>query len=500
MPHHLPYPLHKMVARRVHARDSARLIAIALLYATVIPCVSGGDEASMIGSPLSESRTQTVASDEIACPYTAEPPPVLYLREVLERSVCRSPAYQKAWATVRSRAAEVGVSRSALLPSLIATLRDDGFDRATSTSTFSFYNTEQKFSQPLADINLQVPIYDFGEGLAKLRQARALLISADADRADSLLKVVLAATKSYYTLESAQEELDATVDADEAAKRTVEIVSSRMRFGAASAGDQLSAQVSALQADSQVDDARLRLSQAKGELASTIGVSPEAVGNLAGERDMAHIDRQQCDDDAPYSKLLALAMLENPSIKSARAQLTAAEQGVRAAVADGLPSISLIGEYQWLNQRYRGSNTFAFGAVPGDNIYHSLDVGIEIHVPIIDGGKRSNQIYEARASELERRADVAESERDVGVALWKDQAGMRSACCDKPGSLQQWIATSSMALDAARTRYKNGVADILDVLEAQRGLVAARRAQIDNLSACHTSAAALSADLGALGY
>jgi multidrug efflux system outer membrane protein len=154
-----------------------------------------------------------------------------------------------------------------------------------------------------------------------------------------------------------------------------------------------------------------------------------------------------------------------PDIRQAEAQLHAATANVGVAVASFYPDVSLTGSFglRALDASYLtnwASSFYSFG--PG------------ISLPIFQGGRLTAGLRLARDQEAEAalayRGTVLNALREVEdalVAYRTDQAGREK--------LAQAVRSGEMTLYLARDRYTHGLADFLQVLDAERTLVGSRQ-------------------------
>jgi multidrug efflux system outer membrane protein len=123
------------------------------------------------------------------------------------------------------------------------------------------------------------------------------------------------------------------------------------------------------------------------------------------------------------------------------------------------------------------------------------NVAAAVSQPIFAGGR-----LEARsaAAEARERALVAQYQQSVRIAF----SEVRSALIAQSRARESYEAESARAsalaqtLRLARLRYNNGIASQLDVIDAERGLLAARIARIEALRAHRAAVADLFRALG----
>ena len=115
--------------------------------------------------------------------------------------------------------------------------------------------------------------------------------------------------------------------------------------------------------------------------------------------------------------------------------------------------------------------------------------------PIFSGGRTEARTAAAEARE---RAALAQYQQAVRTAFGE----VRSALVSQSRSRERFEAESARAaaltetLRLARLRYENGIASQIEVIDAERGLLAARIARIDALRAHRAAVADLFRALG----
>jgi multidrug efflux system outer membrane protein len=166
-------------------------------------------------------------------------------------------------------------------------------------------------------------------------------------------------------------------------------------------------------------------------------------------------------------------LVNRPDIEAAEESLRAARADVGAARAAFLPSINLTGSAGFASDALDG----LFGS---DGATWSF--GPAISLPIFDGGRRSGNLTVARA-----RDDIAVAtyERTVQTAFREvaDALAQRRYLAEQVTAQGRALAAQRALADLARARYLNGVAQYIEVLDAERNLFAAEQAMIQLHSA-----------------
>ncbi|MFA7586316.1 MAG: efflux transporter outer membrane subunit [Novosphingobium sp.] len=171
-------------------------------------------------------------------------------------------------------------------------------------------------------------------------------------------------------------------------------------------------------------------------------------------------------------------MVTRPDVLAAEERLRAARANIGAARAAFFPSISLTGNLGFASTEL--DNLFG-----NDGLTWSFRPALDL--PIFDWGRRKGNLTVAQAREDIAVADyertIQQAFREVADAL----AGRRWLADQVAAQLRATEAQRQIA-HLAQTRYREGVANYIEVLDAERNLFAAeqaliqmRRAELDNL-------------------
>ena len=195
-------------------------------------------------------------------------------------------------------------------------------------------------------------------------------------------------------------------------------------------------------------------------------------------------------DALPYAPLenltliqaIALASENRSDLKSAQAQVRAAELSLRAAHAERYPTLDLGGDYGLA------------GVNPG-NSHGSFSATAQIRFPIWAGGHSRGDIEEADASLQRTRADYDDLRAQV-------EAQVRTAYLDLNAAADQVQVAQSRRelaqdeLAQARDRFSSGVADTIEVVQAQEAVSSAEQDYIASLNAHNLAKASVARAVG----
>lgn len=468
---HLIEPSMKLqAARSSRAGLIARLLLLPALFVLSTCEVFAGETFDPFGTDsLLPPKPALRMADTVADPCAA-PPPVhaLNLQEVVNRALCNNPQTRVAWANSLVQAAQVGVSKSAYLPSVNLNAADNhssgtnpGANQRSVGATFSYL------------------LYDFGSRSASLKNSHELLTAAIATQNSTVQSVFLATVQDYYRVQENSAALDAALESERASRESFDAAAARYTIGSATPADKLQAQTAYSQATLNRITADGNLRNAQGTLANIIGLDANRTVALIPANTLAIPE----NFEGNISTLIEQARQHRPDLQAAAAQVKAAQASADAARAAGRPTVSLTAS----------SNQYNYSGI---NSNGSL-VGINLSVPLFSGFNTTYQVRAAEAQVDARKAQLEQIHLQVALDVWTAYQNLTTAT--------QSLRTSAVLLDSAQQsaqvalgRYKAGVGSMLDVLNAQSALASARQQRIQSTFNWNVSRATLAQAMGSL--
>ena len=386
-------------------------------------------------------------------------------------------------ARVDEARALLGETRSAQLPQVGAAA---GVGRSLSSSATGLIppGVDRERSDYLVGLSVSYEVDLFGRLNAATDAARADLAATEAVRDTVRLSLTARVAASYYTLGALDARIDLTRRAVALRDDALALQRRRREAGLISDFDlrQLEADTAAFRADLPPLERDRDLEEAA--LAALLGRSPRAVFEDP-------VVRASFVADAPDAVVLPEGMpsellLRRPDIVQAEQQLVAANARVAEARAAYFPSIKLTG--------FLGSESAALGDLftGSAGMWSAL---ASIAQPIYQGGRldaqRDAALARERAALAGYRGAVREAFREVRQAL-ASQVRARESFEAQTARVEALRETVRLA----RLRYASGIASQLDVLDAERNLVAALSAQIESLRVQRAAVADLYRALG----
>ena len=390
--------------------------------------------------------------------------------QVVDLALCRNPKTREAWASARYQAAQVGAAQGAWLPAL------DG--RLGSNQTRSSGDSTTTHSATLAFSWL---LLDFGARAANLENARQLL-EASAMTLDATVQTLfLSALQAYYHAQAARAAVSAALQSEKASHESLAAAQARYQVGAGTPADRLQAQTAWSQATLNRIKAEGALQNALGSLASLMGLDASQPLRLSEIPDTLPDTRFEQQVDT----LIAEARERRPELKAAQAQFKAAQASVDAARAAGQPRLTLSAGPGW--QAAHGSRN--------DGSTHSNAVGLTLSIPIFSGFDTTYRVRAAQERAESLRAQRENLRLQVALEVWNAWQNLHTATQTVRTSADL-LASAEQSERVALGRYKAGVGNILDLLNAQSALASARMQRIQSLLDWRLSRATLARAVG----
>ena len=175
----------------------------------------------------------------------------------------------------------------------------------------------------------------------------------------------------------------------------------------------------------------------------------------------------------------SLLKIESGSIdewaqRAAESNLQAEIQRIAKTIADQEVERNRAGHYPTLDAvaSYSIDNNLAIGAQPIDT--HTGVVGLELNLPIYQGGITNSRVREAVANQERARQELEESVREASLRT-RDAWLTVNSTAARVQALEQALTSSKAQLDSTKLGLQVGVRTNLDVLDAEQQVLSARR-------------------------
>jgi outer membrane protein TolC len=304
-------------------------------------------------------------------------------------------------------------------------------------------------------------VFDW-KSINKSRAAGENLKSARYTYQDARDLVVLAVGYAYVQAVADEATVDTITAQVNTAQALYQQAADQVKAGTSPAIDELRAKVELQTQQQQLIQSKNDLAIQKLNLARVIGLAPD--------QQFALIDK------TPYQPLAALSVDEalkrayasRSDYQAALADVRAAEDSRRAARAGYLPSLSFNADYGLA------------GTYPNVSSHGIFDVRGTLTVPIFQGGRVHGDVLQAdaRLQQSRQRLDNLRAQIDAQVrtALFNLQSAEQRVDVARSN-----IDLADQTLSQARDRFRAGVTDTVEVVQAQQEVAAAHQQYISSL-------------------
>jgi multidrug efflux system outer membrane protein len=369
------------------------------------------------------------------------------LAGLIENALAANPDLAIAAERVRQAELQVRIAGASLFPAL--SLSADTGRRETRPSGGSFRGENSSNIGLSASYEL-----DLWGGIASgVRASEWVLNATRFDQETVQVTLVTGVANGYFQLLAVRGRLTIARENLAIAERVLTLVEARFRNGAVTPLDVARQRSATYALRASIPPLELQERQTLYALAILTGKPPENFG--AAGSDVGSIAIPRVAAGIPSDLLV-----RRPDLASAEAQLISANANVAVARAALLPRISL-----------SGSAGLASGFLL--NVLNAptaaLSLAAALAQPIFDGGRLVAQVDVAKSRERE----LVEAYRKAILAALSDVEGALAAngrTAEQEVLQLQVVVEAREALRIAEVRYREGVDDLLTVLDAQRTL------------------------------
>ncbi len=373
--------------------------------------------------------------------------------DVVDLTLCNNPQTRAIWAAAQLEAAQLGQSKSQLLPSINANLN------ANQNHTRGEKNTKNDS----ANLNLSWLLLDFGTRKAQIKRDTLLLEAALNTENDSVQSLIQTALKNFYTAQAQEAAVLSTLEAEKYAQESFEAAKNRYEVGVGTPADQLQAQTAYSQATLKRISAQGSSQIARANLLDSMGFQPTTKIVLATVQNLP----KNLVLEKDIQKIIQQALKIRPDLKAQNLKTQAAKYNIQAAKSAGLPTLS-----------FSASQSFNERLSPQPHIFNrSGTLGLTLNIPLFTGFERHYLIQSAQARYESTAAQEEVLKNQVALDVWQAHQNLLTAL-QTLKTTQDLIQSAKQSFDVAMGRYKAGVGNILDLLSAQSSLADAKLQKI----------------------
>lgn len=316
----------------------------------------------------------------------------------------------------------------------------------------------ERFSSYAYGVNVNQPIYR-KENMALYEQSKLQVSQADQQLLLSKQELMLRVAQAYFDVLLAQDTIDLINAQKSAISRQLEQAKTNFDVGTTTITDVNEAQARYDLTVSQEIAAINQLEIKKRAIQAITGSMPQSLAMVRTDLIPSSPEPEDMQSWVEFSEQNNLAI----AIQLHNLQI--ASQEVERARSGHFPTLDAIASYT--ESRNSGSAN-GFG-----NELENLTVGLQLEIPLYEGGAVNSRIREAAAN-------LEKAQQDVEVARRQAELNTRQAYLDVSSgvaqirALEQALASSQSQLDSTNLGYEVGVRTSVDVLNAQQQFYSAK--------------------------
>lgn len=347
-------------------------------------------------------------------------------------------------------------SQALLYPTISASANTTG-NRLNITQPTSVAG-ETYFNSNGYTLSLTQPVYH-RDTYVQLRQADARVAQADSQLAGAEQDLILRVSGRYFDALAAQDNLEFARAEKKAIARELEQSQQRFDVGLVAITDVQEAQARYDQAIAQEIAAERTLSTSRELLREITGQDHDALAMLGEQIPFL------TPEPADIEQWTQTALKQNQQLTAALYAAEIAREEIERQRSGHYPSVDVVGTHA-----YSKSSGGRFGASETDGDA----VGLQLNIPIYQGGLITSRTREAEYRHSQARENLEQQQR-AAVRQTRDSYTGVVANISRVNALKQAVTSSKTALEATEAGLEVGTRTQVDVLDAQRELFRAER-------------------------
>lgn len=384
------------------------------------------------------------------------------LLETFHAAQANDPVFAAARATQQAGQEKLTQGRSLLLPSINLSANTTFNDLTTQYHPATpplFTGGSNRYNSNGYGVTLVQPLFRqqnwqaYSESELQAAQAGMQLKIAEQD-------LILRVAQAYFDVLIAQDSVGLVNAQKTAISEQLEQAKRNFEVGSATITDTLEAQARYDLTGAQEIAAQNNLEIKRSALQQLINAKPGELAALGKEL------KPEAPQPADMEQWVDQAQMNNLQLAIAQTGAEIADKEVARTRGGHYPTVDLVANYSQNN-----ANGGSFG-VGSDTTNKS--VGVQLNVPLFQGGVVNSRWREAEANRERARQELENARRNVAQQVRLSYLGVVSGVAQVQ-ALQQALTSGESLLQASKLGQEVGVRTNLDVLNAQQQLFATRR-------------------------
>ncbi|MDE2117665.1 MAG: TolC family outer membrane protein [Betaproteobacteria bacterium] len=382
------------------------------------------------------------------------------LLETYHAAQAQDAVFAAARATHQAGQEKLPQGRSLLLPSVSLSANSTYNDNNIQYRGTTFFPSgTSRFNSNGYGVNLTQPLFRQQSWLA-YTEAGLQVAQADAQFNGAEQDLILRVAQAYFDVLIAQDSVQLAAAQKTAISEQLEQARRNFEVGTATITDTYEAQARYDLVDAQEIAAQSNLEVKKRTLQQLTNAMP---GDL---RQLGRQFKLEALQPADMDQWVEEAQRHNSQLAVAQAAAELAEKEVARNRGGHYPTLDLVANYS--------ENSAGGGSLGIGNDSRNAAVGVQLNLPLFQGGATRSRVREAEANRDRAREELETARRNVALQTRQAYLGVVNGIAQVK-ALQQALTSSESLLEASKLGQEVGVRTNLDVLNAQQQLYSTRR-------------------------
>ncbi len=392
--------------------------------------------------------------------FVANPVIAADLLEIYRLALTSDPVYSAARASWQAGQEKLPQGLAGLLPQVTLSGSTQFNDRDLRFRDPATAGSQRQYNSNSASVSLSQPLFR-KQNLVAYDQGKTQVAIADAQLASAGQDLILRVAQAYFDVLLAQDNVAFSQAQKTAIGQQLAQAKRNFEVGNATITDTHEAQARFDLVTSQEIAARNDLEVKNRTLEQLIGrASPKL--NTLGKRFTPQPPQPQS-----MEQWVSLANSSGLPVRIAQETLALSTQEVERNRGAHYPTVDAFATYT-----DSGSGSGVTGGSGTDT--RSKVFGLQLSIPLYQGGNINSRVREAAANEEKARQDLENARRSAELAARSGYLGVTSGIA-QVRALEAALVSTQSSLDSTRLGQEVGVRTQVDVLNAQQQLFSARR-------------------------
>jgi outer membrane protein len=378
----------------------------------------------------------------------------LDLKQALERAEQYDATLRTAMADYMTAEEAYPTSRAALLPDLTASGFYQRNDTRRENSTGAIQDFENTFDTKGYDVTLNQVI--FNKALwDSMEESKAAVAAAAANYEVAKQELILRVARAYFNVLGAEDNLAFTRAEKEAIGRQLEQSKERFNVGLIAITDVRESQASY---DNAVANEIIAENTLRNNIEALRVLIGDPVDDLVPLAEDFPLLSPEPNDINEWQKM---ALENNLSLKAAKFSLTASKEAFESARAGHYPILNLAAAHT-----YDSSDGSSFSDAFGGSDNTNNNIGVQLAIPIYQGGGVSSRARAANAQVWSSQAQVDLATRTTVQQIRDAYLGV-NASISSVRAFKQALISARTSVEATEAGFEAGTRTSVDVLLVQ---------------------------------